>query len=76
MSAPRKRGEEQMPEQDRSRCTPCRGTGKVKSSLGGESNEVTCPWCGGSGAFQAGGDAQERDSAQLPSDSTHDTSGC
>lgn len=39
-------------------CTPCRGTGKVISSLGGEPHEVTCPWCGGTGEFQAGRDAQ------------------
>ena len=39
-------------------CTPCRGTGKVTSALGGERHEVTCPWCGGSGRFEAGRDAQ------------------
>ncbi|MDQ6745871.1 MAG: hypothetical protein M3Z27_07665 [Actinomycetota bacterium] len=46
------------PENDRSTCTPCRGTGKVISGLNGEPHEVTCPWCGGDGAFQAAHDAQ------------------
>ena len=45
--------------EDRSTCTPCRGTGKLLSSLGGQSHEVTCPWCGGSGRFTPGEDAQE-----------------
>ncbi|HVR05242.1 MAG TPA: hypothetical protein VMS02_04320 [Solirubrobacteraceae bacterium] len=26
---------------------PCRGSGRVVSNLGGKSQEVTCPWCGG-----------------------------
>jgi hypothetical protein len=30
----------------------------VISGLGGDPHPVTCPWCGGSGAFQAGRDAQ------------------
>jgi DnaJ-class molecular chaperone len=46
------------PEGDRAQCTPCRGTGKLTSGLGGTPHEVTCPWCGGSGVFQAGRDAQ------------------
>ena len=40
-------------------CTPCRGTGRVISNLGGEPHEVTCPWCGGTGTFVPGRDAQE-----------------
>lgn len=28
------------------------------SSKGGDPHEVTCPWCGGSGRFQSGHDAQ------------------
>ena len=44
--------------EDRGMCTPCRGTGRLLSSLGGQSHEVGCPWCGGSGRFTAGGDAQ------------------
>lgn len=33
-------------------CRPCRGTGRLISGLGGTPNEVTCPWCDGSGEFQ------------------------
>jgi len=43
---------------DRERCTPCRGTGSVISTLGGSPQPVTCPWCEGSGRFMAGHDAQ------------------
>jgi DnaJ-class molecular chaperone len=46
-------------EEDRSVCTPCRGTGRLMSNLGGEPHEVTCPWCDGSGRFDPGRDAQE-----------------
>jgi len=45
---------------ERAQCTACRGTGKVISGLGGKPHEVTCPWCGGTGAFQAGRDAQSK----------------
>ena len=45
-------------DEDRSVCTPCRGTGKLVSGLGGSPHEVTCPWCGGSGRFSSGQDAQ------------------
>jgi len=41
-------------------CAPCRGTGQVISNLGGESRQVTCPWCEGSGRFMPGHDAQAR----------------
>jgi DnaJ-class molecular chaperone len=44
---------------DRERCTPCRGTGSVISTLGGSPQPVTCPWCEGSGRFMPGHDAQE-----------------
>jgi len=44
---------------DRERCTPCRGTGRVISTLGGSPQPVTCPWCEGSGRFASGHDAQE-----------------
>jgi len=47
------------PEESRTTCTPCRGTGKVISNLGDTSHEVTCPWCDGTGRFAAGRDAQE-----------------
>jgi DnaJ-class molecular chaperone len=50
--------EETLPE-GRSECTPCRGTGRLISNLGGEAHEVTCPWCGGSGRFVQGRNAQE-----------------
>ena len=39
-------------------CMPCRGTGRVISNLGGESQQVVCPWCQGSGTRQTGVDAQ------------------
>lgn len=45
--------------EDRNTCRPCRGTGKLISSLGGEPHEVECPWCGGSGRYVPGRDAQE-----------------
>ncbi len=48
---------------DRSQCTPCRGTGRLISGLGGTPHEVTCPWCGGSGSFAPGRDAQEGEAA-------------
>lgn len=50
-------GEEKT--EDRGTCIPCRGTGTVNSSLGGAQHGVTCPWCGGTGRFQPGRDAQE-----------------
>lgn len=37
---------------------PCRGTGKVISNLGGESQLLSCPWCQGGGVRLAGVDAQ------------------
>jgi len=44
---------------DRTVCTPCRGTGRLLSNLGGTQHQVTCPWCGGTGRFEAGRDAQQ-----------------
>ena len=41
-------------------CMPCRGTGKVISSLGGETKGVPCPWCEGTGTPIAEHDAQAR----------------
>ena len=52
-------GGDQKQDEDRSVCTPCRGTGRLQSNLGGQPHEVTCPWCGGSGRFEPGRDAQE-----------------
>ena len=40
-------------------CSPCRGTGKLISGLGGTPHEVTCPWCQGTGKQIPGVDAQE-----------------
>jgi DnaJ-class molecular chaperone len=51
-------GREDKAAGERSVCTPCRGTGTVISGLGGAMHQVTCPWCGGSGVFQRGRDAQ------------------
>ena len=39
-------------------CSPCRGTGKVISNLGGSPSEVACPWCEGTGQFIPEHDAQ------------------
>jgi len=39
-------------------CGACRGTGTVISHLGGEPQELTCPWCEGGGVRLAGHDAQ------------------
>jgi DnaJ-class molecular chaperone len=50
--------------EERSVCTPCRGTGRLVSNLGGEPHEVACPWCGGSGRFEPGRDAQEHSAEQ------------
>ena len=45
-------------DHDPGRCTACRGTGQVTSTLGGEPHPVTCPWCEGTGRFIPGHDAQ------------------
>jgi hypothetical protein len=64
--------ERSAPGEERGTCTPCRGTGEVVSALGGEQHVVSCPWCGGTGRFQPGRDAQaspaERESRQPPVD--------
>jgi hypothetical protein len=41
-------------------CMPCRGTGKLISSLGGEPSTVVCPWCGGEGIRLTDVDAQAK----------------
>ena len=51
-------------DEDRSVCSPCRGTGRLVSNLGGEPHEVACPWCGGTGRFEPGRDAQEHPAEQ------------
>jgi DnaJ-class molecular chaperone len=54
-------------DDSRTTCTACRGTGKLTSGLGGSPHEVTCPWCGGSGEFQPGRDAQDAGPADAAS---------
>jgi DnaJ-class molecular chaperone len=39
-------------------CPPCRGTGKLISTSGGQAHEVSCPWCRGTGIWHRGIDAQ------------------
>ena len=46
------------PDEDRTTCSACRGTGSVISNLGGTPHQVTCPWCRGDGVFHSGQDAQ------------------
>jgi hypothetical protein len=36
----------------------------VVSNLSGSPHDVTCPWCGGSGKFAAGRDAQQSPAEQ------------
>jgi DnaJ-class molecular chaperone len=50
-------------DEDRSVCTPCRGSGQVISNLGGSPHQLSCPWCGGTGRFQLGRDAQTGETA-------------
>jgi len=47
-------------------CSACRGTGRVISNLGGTAQEVTCPWCEGSGRFLPGHDAQAAHRGEQP----------
>lgn len=47
-----------MADEDRTTCTPCRGTGAVISGKGGTPQSVQCPWCGGTGRYAADRDAQ------------------
>jgi DnaJ-class molecular chaperone len=46
------------PEHDPSTCTACRGSGELISGLGGTPHRVRCPWCDGTGRFDATRDAQ------------------
>jgi DnaJ-class molecular chaperone len=55
-----------MPPADEERCHPCRGTGRLTSTLGGTPHEVECPWCEGSGRFQQGHDAQTAEAGGEP----------
>jgi DnaJ-class molecular chaperone len=45
-------------DDERSRCSACRGSGQVISTEGGEPRSVRCPWCDGTGRFIPGHDAQ------------------
>jgi Type II/IV secretion system protein len=51
------------PGSDDQRCGPCRGTGEVISTPGGQQSTVTCPWCEGSGRRLRDHDAQRRESS-------------
>ena len=53
-----------MTDEPRSICSPCRGTGMLTSNKGGEPHAVPCPWCGGTGRFVPGRDAQTGGVAQ------------
>lgn len=39
-------------------CSPCSGSGKVLSNLGGTLHSLPCPWCEGTGVEIPGHDAQ------------------
>jgi DnaJ-class molecular chaperone len=47
-------------------CTPCRGTGRLTSGLGGQPHEVQCPWCRGTGRRIPGIDAQQAPAESSP----------
>jgi DnaJ-class molecular chaperone len=51
---------EQDPQGAERPCPACRATGKVISNLGGTPSAVDCPWCGGTGTWTPGHDAQAR----------------
>ncbi|MGH2844389.1 MAG: hypothetical protein ACRDKL_12535 [Solirubrobacteraceae bacterium] len=57
------------PADDRSACSPCRGTGTLVSGKGGAPHQVQCPWCGGDGRFHRGRDAQTGITADEPPES-------
>jgi len=52
-------GEPEQRDPSATSCRPCRGTGRLSSTLGGERHEVICPWCRGTGESIPGIDAQE-----------------
>jgi len=49
-------------------CSPCRGSGQVISTKGGEAHTLPCPWCDGSGRFLPDHDAQAARRAAAQSD--------
>jgi len=57
-----------VPDHDPSACTACRGSGELVSGLGGEPHRVPCPWCDGTGRFDAGHDAQAAAREGRPAD--------
>jgi len=56
-------------EHDPGTCTACRGSGELISGLNGEEHRVRCPWCDGTGRFDAGHDAQAAAREGKPADS-------
>jgi hypothetical protein len=52
-------GEEHQSPASATACRPCRGTGRLTSALGGESHQVVCPWCRGTGETIPGINAQD-----------------
>jgi hypothetical protein len=52
-------GEEHQSAASATACRPCRGTGRLISTLGGESHQVVCPWCRGTGETIPGINAQD-----------------
>jgi DnaJ-class molecular chaperone len=49
-------------------CLPCRGTGRLRSGLGGQPHEVECPWCRGTGHRIPDIDAQQHPAETAPPD--------
>jgi hypothetical protein len=52
-------GEENQGAWSATACRPCRGTGRLISTLGGVSHQVVCPWCHGTGKTIPGINAQD-----------------
>jgi DnaJ-class molecular chaperone len=55
-------------EHDPGTCTACRGSGELISGLNGEEHRVRCPWCDGTGRFDAAHDAQAAAREGKPAD--------
>ena len=52
-------GEEHQGATSATACRPCRGTGRLISTLGGDSHQVVCPWCRGTGETIPGINSQD-----------------
>jgi hypothetical protein len=52
-------GEEHQASASATACRPCRGSGRLISTLGGERHQVVCPWCRGTGETIPGINAQD-----------------